>query len=113
MGIPEAGAMWIGIWEASQVCRRVTVYSTGPDSLTYNIDIPEPAVLHITRAWRTILTYQSLAYFINLPEPGVLNRFDLLLWVPVHVHVEHEAAEGGTQEVRQPVILHTPAQVAA
>ena len=75
MGIPEAGAMGIGIWEASQVCRRVTVYSTGPDSLTYNIDIPEPAVLHITRAWRTILTYQSLAYYINLPEPGVLYWF--------------------------------------
>ena len=74
MGIPEAGAMGIGIWEASQVCRRVTVYSTGPDFLTYNIDIPEPAVLHITRAWHTILTYQSLAYYINLPEPGVLYR---------------------------------------
>jgi hypothetical protein len=42
------------------------------------------------------------------PEPGVLDRLDLLLRVPVHVHVEHQPAEGGAQEVRQPVILHTP-----
>ena len=41
------------------------------------------------------------------PEPGILNWFDLFLWIPVDVHVEHETAEWGAKLVWQRVILHT------
>lgn len=40
------------------------------------------------------------------PQACVSNRHHRLLWVPVHVHVQHEAAEGGSEIVRQAVIEH-------
>ena len=39
---------------------------------------------------------------------GKLVGTDLLLRVPVHVHVQHQPGEGGPEVVRQLVILHTP-----
>lgn len=40
------------------------------------------------------------------PQAGVAHRHNRLLGVPVHMHVQHEAAEGGTQVVGQAVIEH-------
>lgn len=40
------------------------------------------------------------------PEACVSNRNHGLLRVPVHVHVQHEAAEGGPEVVGQAVIKH-------
>lgn len=40
------------------------------------------------------------------PKACVSNRNHGLLWVPVHVHVQHEAAEGGPEVVGQAVIKH-------
>lgn len=40
------------------------------------------------------------------PEAGILYRRDLFLGVAVHMHVQHHAAEGGAQVVRQVLIRH-------
>lgn len=40
------------------------------------------------------------------PEAGVAHRHHGLLGVAVHVHVQHEAAEGGPQVVGQAVVEH-------
>lgn len=40
------------------------------------------------------------------PEACVSDRNHRLLRVPVHVHVQHEAAEGGPEVVGQAVIKH-------
>ena len=40
------------------------------------------------------------------PEAGVFHGSDLLLWVSVHMHVEHETAEGRPQVIGQVLIRH-------
>lgn len=40
------------------------------------------------------------------PEAGVAHRHHGLLGVAVHVHVQHEAAEGGSEVVGQAVVKH-------
>lgn len=40
------------------------------------------------------------------PEAGVAYGHHRLLWVTVNVHVQHEAAEGGSEVVRQAVVKH-------
>ncbi|TNN57405.1 hypothetical protein EYF80_032374 [Liparis tanakae] len=40
------------------------------------------------------------------PEAGVPYRHHGLLWVPVHMHVQHETAEGGSEVVGQAVVKH-------
>jgi len=40
------------------------------------------------------------------PKAGVAHRHHRLLGVTVHVHVQHEAAEGGAQVVGQAVVEH-------
>lgn len=41
------------------------------------------------------------------PKTGIFDRRDLLLGIPVHVHVQHEATERGPQVVGQILIRHT------
>lgn len=40
------------------------------------------------------------------PEAGVAHGHHSLLWVTVHMHVQHEAAEGGSEVVGQAVVKH-------
>lgn len=40
------------------------------------------------------------------PEAGIANRHHSLLRVPVHMHVQHEAAEGRSEVVGQAVVKH-------
>lgn len=40
------------------------------------------------------------------PKAGVAYRHHSLLWVTVNVHMEHEAAERGSEVVRQAVVKH-------
>ena len=40
------------------------------------------------------------------PEASVAYGHHGLLWVTVHMHVQHEAAEGGSEVVGQTVVEH-------
>lgn len=40
------------------------------------------------------------------PEAGIAHGHHSLLWVTVHMHVQHEAAEGGSEVVGQAVVKH-------
>ena len=42
------------------------------------------------------------------PEPCIFDRRDRLLWVSVYMHVQHEAAEGRAELVRQRLVWHAP-----
>lgn len=52
-----------------------------------------------------LLVYSDLGWDLR-PEAGVAHRHHSLLRVAVYVHVQHEAAEGGPQVVRQAVVKH-------
>lgn len=40
------------------------------------------------------------------PEAGVAYRHHSLLWVTVHMHMQHETAEGCSEVVGQAVVKH-------
>ena len=79
--------------------------------------------IHCTNVFSDWSLNMSLTPFLNLdrpyhslvngdlggdlgPEAGVLDGRDLFLGVTVHVHVQHHAAEGGAQVIRQILIRH-------
>lgn len=52
-----------------------------------------------------LLVHSDLRWDLR-PEAGVAHRHHGLLGVAVHMHVQHEAAEGGPQVVGQAVVKH-------
>lgn len=42
------------------------------------------------------------------PEAGIAHRNHGLLWVTIHMHMQHEAAKGGSEVVGQAVVIHAP-----